>query len=96
MSNYFPNQYIYLLDNDNAVLSDKLEDYIKHFFTDFVSYRDAEFVSYELRTNFRDIQITYKMLSENCSDCEEKGVTEGYCPDEWYETIDYKIVDLYG
>jgi hypothetical protein len=95
---YFPTQFATLLDGDTVVLG-SVEDYLRHFASDYISTPSGEFqiVSVDV-TDHAVIYITYLPLATDCSACDEAGITEGdcQCESEWVEQIGYKVIDVYG
>jgi len=94
---YFPTQFATLLNGDTVVLG-SVEDYLRHFASDYISTPSGEFEVLSVQVNKYDIYLNYTVPATDCSDCDEAGVTEGncQCSAEWYEQIDYKVIEIYG
>lgn len=88
------NTFALQLQDDNVVISHQVEEYFKQFLSDYVTNQPtATLLSVDVQDSL--IWVRYIVQGEDCADCNEDG-NLGECPHEWFETINYKHVDVYG
>jgi len=93
----FPTQFATLLHGDTVVLG-SVEFYLRRFASDYISTPSGEFEVLSVDVRDYDIYLNYTRPATDCSDCDVAGFTEGncQCSAEWFERIDYKVIDVYG
>ena len=93
----FPTQFATLLHGDTVVLG-SVEAYLRHFASDYISTPSGEFEVLSVQVNDYNIYLNYTRPATDCAGCDEAEITEGncQCSAEWFEQIDYKVIDVYG